>query len=58
MIKKKEVIIDIKSLCAIINTRGANTQAKHVFKTGNFKIFYSKTILMNVIKCLMQNSFY
>ena len=37
MIKKKEVIIHIKSLCAIINTRGANTQAKHVFKMGNFQ---------------------
>ena len=42
MIKKKEVIIDIKSLCAFINTRGADTQAKHVFKTGSFGIFYSK----------------
>ena len=53
MIKKKKVIIDIKSLCAFINTRGADTQAKHVFKTGSFRIFYSKTILMNVIKYLM-----
>ena len=51
--KKEKGYIDIKSLCAFINTRGADTQAKHVFKTGSFRIFYSKTILMNVIKYLM-----
>ena len=56
--KRKRLLLILNryvlSLTREVQTHKPNT----CYKTGSFRIFYSKTILMNVIKCLMQNSFY